>query len=84
MSNTNDLDGKAICCGGLPATDENPSNPLEEKAYNTATDKKLETLWLHRHCELPFLDAQDEGLDIPECLKVENRGKWGKPSGDLS
>ena len=54
---------------------EETGDPVQEVAFAG------EMVWLHLHCERPFLDAQDDGLDIPECLKVENRGK---PSGGLS
>jgi hypothetical protein len=42
---------------------EQTDDPVQQVAFAD------ETVWLHRHCERPFLDAQDDGLDIPECLR---------------
>jgi hypothetical protein len=42
---------------------EATDDPVQQVAYDG------ETLWLHPHCQRPFLDAQDDGLDIPECLR---------------
>ena len=40
-----------------------PDGTEQQAAYGT------ETLWLHPHCIDRFLKAQDDGLDIPECLR---------------
>jgi hypothetical protein len=42
---------------------EPPDGTEQQAAYGT------ETLWLHPHCIDRFLEAQDDGLDIPECLR---------------
>ena len=42
---------------------EQGDDPVQQVAFDG------ETLWLHRHCERPFLDAEDDGLDIPEFLR---------------
>jgi hypothetical protein len=42
---------------------EPPDGTEQQAAYGT------ETLWLHPHCIDRFLEAKDDGLDIPECLR---------------
>ena len=42
---------------------ESPDGTEQQAAYGT------ETLWLHPDCIDRFLEAQDDGLDIPECLR---------------
>src|SRR5262249_23136954 len=42
---------------------EPPDGTEQQAAYATRT------LWLHPHCIDRFLKAQDDGLDIPECLR---------------
>jgi hypothetical protein len=42
---------------------ESPDGTEQQAAYGT------ETLWLHPHCIDRFLEAQDDGLDTPECLR---------------
>jgi hypothetical protein len=42
---------------------EPPDGTEQQAGYGT------ETLWLHPHCIDRFLKAQDDGLDIPECLR---------------
>jgi putative DNA primase/helicase len=42
---------------------EPPDGTEQQAAYGT------EALWLHPHCIDRFLEAKDDGLDIPECLR---------------
>src|SRR5262249_54309093 len=42
---------------------EEPDGTEQRTAYGT------ETLWLHPDCIDRFREAQDDGLDIPECLR---------------